>query len=54
MWTVDDTGCIWLVALEEEDGVQGVGFPLLFPRVCSLTQDLGFDFVHVEDGLFVQ
>ena len=54
VWTIDNTGDFWLIELEEEDGEQGVAFPLLFPRVYSLIEDLGWDFIHVGDDLFVQ
>jgi hypothetical protein len=54
VWTMEDTGCFWMIALEDDDGEQGVAFPLLFPRVFSLMQDMGWDFIHVGDDLFAQ
>lgn len=54
VWTIDDTGCFWLIALEEEDGEQGVAFPQLFPRVFSSMQDLGWDLIHFGDDVFAQ
>lgn len=53
--SIDDTGYFTLIALREEDGSQGVAFPLLFPRVYSLIDGLGWDHVHVGDGdIFAQ
>ncbi|KAG9197878.1 hypothetical protein G6514_000770 [Epicoccum nigrum] len=54
VWAIDDTGCFWLIALEEEDGEQGVAFLLLFPRVFSSMQDLGWDLIHIGDDAFAQ
>ena len=45
--TTDDTGYFTLIALDEEDGEQAVGFPLLFPRVYSLIDGLGWDHIHI-------
>ncbi|KAJ8109800.1 hypothetical protein OPT61_g7196 [Boeremia exigua] len=53
--SVDDTGCITLISLREEDGTQGVAYPLLFPRVYSLIDGLGWDHIYDLDGdIFAQ
>lgn len=50
VFNIDDTGYFTLIALRAEDGTQGVAFPLLFPRVYSLIDGLGWDHIHIEDG----
>jgi hypothetical protein len=41
IFEIDATGFLTLIAIDEEDGMQTVGFPLLFPRVYSLIDGLG-------------
>lgn len=51
--TIDETGYFLLIAREEEDGIQAVAFPLLFPRVYALIGASGWQRVHVgDDELF--
>lgn len=54
VFTIDDTGLITLIALEEEDGEQCVGFPLIFPRVYSLIDGLGWDHIWREEDYFAE
>jgi hypothetical protein len=41
IFEIDATGLLTLIAIDEEDGMQAVGFPLLFPRMYSLIDGLG-------------
>jgi hypothetical protein len=46
-------GFLDLVALDPDDGIQAVTLSLLFPRVYSLIDGLGFDHIHTgEDDIF--